>query len=87
MAWHGATVPVVAVRLSWCWFTNCLARYGLVVAFVIVFYSLGGIVALGLLVALPGHGVVDLDPGLLGQGPRWPGLSCGVKAGVVRPIL
>jgi len=29
--------------------------------------------ALGLLIALPGRGVVDLDPGLQGRGYRWLG--------------
>jgi hypothetical protein len=54
-------------------------RCELVVAFVIISRSLGGVVASvreqvaapGLLVAFAGRGVSGLDPGLWGRGPRW----------------
>jgi hypothetical protein len=38
-------VPVVTALSAWWWFTNCPARCGLAVAFVIVSYSPGGVVA------------------------------------------
>ena len=46
MAWRDATVPAVTALLTWWWFTNCRARHGLAVAFVIIFYSPGGVVAI-----------------------------------------
>ena len=93
VSWRSATVPAVTALLARWWFTNCPARCGLAVAFIIVFCSPGVVVtvreqvaALRSLVAFPGCGAAGLDPGWPGQGLRWSGSSCEVKAGVVRPI-
>jgi hypothetical protein len=83
VAWCDATVPVMTALLAQWWFTNCLARRDLVVAFVIVSCSPGGIVAtvrvhvvaLGSLVAFVGRSTNGIDRGLRGQGPRWLGRS------------
>jgi hypothetical protein len=45
MVWRDATVPVVMTLLVWWWFTNCPARRGLAVAFIIITCSPSGVVA------------------------------------------
>jgi hypothetical protein len=67
-----AIVPVVTTLLAWWWFTNCPARCGLAVAFVIVSCSPGGVVAIvreqvaapRSSVTFAGHDVDGIDPRL-----------------------
>jgi hypothetical protein len=72
MACHDATVLAMTTLLSWWWFTNYIATRDLVVAFVIVSCSLGGVVVIvweqvaapESSIAFAGHSASGLDPGL-----------------------
>jgi hypothetical protein len=83
VAWHDATVPVVMALLVRWWFTNYPARRGLIVAFVIISCSPGGIVATvweqvatrRSSVTFVGCITSGLNPGLRGRGHWWLGRS------------
>jgi hypothetical protein len=76
-------MPVMLTLLVRWWFTNCPARRGLAMAFVIISCSPGSVVvtrqeqiaALGSSVVFVGRDVGDLDPRLRGHGPWWPSRS------------
>ena len=76
MVWCDATVAVVTALLARCWFTGCLVRCELIVAFVISFRPSGG-VSTGVgsrshvvgCPASPEVGDHNLEP--WGRGPRW----------------
>ena len=76
VAWRDDTVSVVTALLTRWWFTNCPARRGLVVAFIIASCSPGGVVATvreqvaapGSLAAFAGCDADGLDLRLRGRG-------------------